>query len=47
MFFHDVIQLTPEMTVVRMKEQDNFTRYYHTGIPISVHEFIYPLNAGL
>ncbi|TLD43046.1 MAG: Tyrosyl-tRNA synthetase [Candidatus Jettenia ecosi] len=46
MTFHDVIQLTSKMTVARMMERDDFTKRYHAGIPISVHEFIYPLMQG-
>ncbi|KKO18809.1 MAG: tyrosine--tRNA ligase [Candidatus Brocadia sp.] len=46
MTFHDVIQLTAKMTVARMMERDDFTKRYNAGIPISVHEFIYPLMQG-
>lgn len=46
MTFHDVIKLTSKMTVARMMERDDFTKRYNAGIPISVHEFIYPLMQG-
>lgn len=46
MTFHDVISLTSKMTVARMMERDDFTKRFHAGIPISVHEFIYPLMQG-
>ncbi|TVL96715.1 MAG: tyrosine--tRNA ligase [Candidatus Brocadia sp. WS118] len=46
MTFHDVIQLTAKMTVARMMERDDFTKRYNAGVPISVHEFIYPLMQG-
>ncbi|MEB2309681.1 MAG: tyrosine--tRNA ligase [Candidatus Brocadiaceae bacterium] len=46
MTFHDVIQLASKMTVARMMERDDFTKRYNAGIPISVHEFIYPLMQG-
>lgn len=46
MTFHDVIQLAAKMTVARMMERDDFTKRYSAGIPISVHEFIYPLMQG-
>ncbi len=46
MTFHDVIQLAAKMTVARMMERDDFTKRYHAGVPISVHEFIYPLMQG-
>ena len=29
-----------------MMERDDFTKRFHAGIPISVHEFIYPLMQG-
>ncbi len=46
MTFHEVIQLAAKMTVARMMERDDFTKRYNAGIPISVHEFIYPLMQG-
>ena len=46
MTFSDVIQLASKMTVARMMERDDFTKRYSAGIPISVHEFIYPLMQG-
>lgn len=46
MSFADVIKLTAKMTVARMLERDDFSKRYSAGIPISVHEFIYPLMQG-
>ncbi|NUO09948.1 MAG: tyrosine--tRNA ligase [Candidatus Brocadia sp.] len=46
MTFHEVIRLAAKMTVARMMERDDFTKRYNAGIPISVHEFIYPLMQG-
>ena len=46
MTFNEVIQLAAKMTVARMMERDDFTKRYNAGIPISVHEFIYPLMQG-
>lgn len=43
MSFEDVIKLTSKYTVARMLERDDFTKRYGSGIPISIHEFLYPL----
>lgn len=39
----DVIKLTSSYTVARMLERDDFTKRYEEGVPISIHEFLYPL----
>jgi tyrosyl-tRNA synthetase len=41
-----MIQLASRWTVARMLERDDFTKRYRGGIPISVHEFLYPLMQG-
>ncbi|WP_425393501.1 tyrosine--tRNA ligase [Brackiella oedipodis] len=41
-----LIQLASRYTVARMIERDDFTKRYKGGIPISVHEFLYPLLQG-
>ncbi|MEI7564399.1 MAG: tyrosine--tRNA ligase [Burkholderiaceae bacterium] len=41
-----LIQLAAKYTVARMLERDDFTKRYKNGIPISVHEFLYPLMQG-
>jgi tyrosyl-tRNA synthetase len=41
-----MIQLASRWTVARMLERDDFTKRYQSGIPISVHEFLYPLMQG-
>lgn len=41
-----LIQLAAKYTVARMLERDDFTKRYRGGIPISVHEFLYPLMQG-
>ena len=46
MDFSDVIKLSSNYTVARMLERDDFTKRYRDGIPISVHEFLYPLAQG-
>lgn len=44
--FEDVIKLASTTTVARMLERDDFAKRYATGLPISVHEFFYPLMQG-
>jgi len=41
-----MITLAAKYTVARMLERDDFTKRYRDGIPISVHEFLYPLIQG-
>lgn len=41
--FADVIRLASNYTVARMLERDDFTKRFQGGVPISVHEFLYPL----
>ena len=44
--FKDVLNLVSKMTVARMLERDDFSKRYKAEIPISLHEFIYPLMQG-
>ncbi len=44
--FGEVIQLCSQMTVARMMERDTFELRYKDGVPIGVHEFLYPLIQG-
>ncbi|MDS0524839.1 tyrosine--tRNA ligase [Clostridium sp. SHJSY1] len=44
--FEDVIMLGSKITVARMLERDDFKKRYENQIPISVHEFFYPLMQG-
>ncbi len=44
--FQAVIHLTSKYTVARMLERDDFTKRYQGGVPISIHEFLYPLAQG-
>ena len=46
MDFSEVISLSSKYTVARMLERDDFTKRYKDGVPISVHEFLYPLAQG-
>ena len=41
-----MIQLAARYTVAQMLERDDFTKRYRNGVPISVHEFLYPLMQG-
>lgn len=41
-----MIELAARYTVARMLERDDFTRRHKGGVPISVHEFLYPLVQG-
>lgn len=41
-----MIELTSKYTVARMLERDDFTKRHKAGVPISLHEFIYPLMQG-
>lgn len=43
MTFSDVIQLASKCTVARMLERDDFNNRYTNHLPLSVHEFFYPL----
>ena len=46
MSFADVIRLASKMTVSRMLERDTFEKRHEAGVPIGVHEFLYPLMQG-
>jgi tyrosyl-tRNA synthetase len=41
-----MIQLAARYTLARMMERDDFTRRFRGGVPISVHELLYPLMQG-
>lgn len=47
MNFEDVIKLASKYTVARMLERDDFTKRYSSGIPISMHELLYPLAQAM
>lgn len=47
MTFEDVVKLSAKVTVARMLERDDFTKRYQGGLPISIHEFFYPLMQGM
>jgi tyrosyl-tRNA synthetase len=42
----DILKLAAQMTVARMMERDTFELRFRDGVPIGVHEFLYPLMQG-
>ncbi|HWP83983.1 MAG TPA: tyrosine--tRNA ligase [Terriglobia bacterium] len=42
----DLVRLCSRYTVARLLERDDFAKRYKGGIPISVHELLYPLIQG-
>jgi tyrosyl-tRNA synthetase len=42
----DMVRLCAQYTVARMLERDDFRKRYQGNLPISVHEFLYPLVQG-
>ncbi len=42
----DMIRLCARYTVARMLEREDFRNRYQSNLPISVHEFLYPLVQG-
>lgn len=42
----EFIRLTAKVTVAQMMERDDFSKRFAGGIPISVHEMLYPLVQG-
>jgi len=44
--FADVLKLSAKYTVARMLEREDFKKRFTTNLPISIHEFFYPLMQG-
>lgn len=42
----DMVRLAGQYTVARLLERDDFSKRFKSGIPIFVHEFLYPLLQG-
>lgn len=42
----DMVKLCGHYTVARLLERDDFSKRFQTGVPIHVHEFLYPLLQG-
>ncbi|MFP4370456.1 MAG: tyrosine--tRNA ligase [Candidatus Kapaibacterium sp.] len=47
MNFSEVIELASKYTVAQLLERDDFSKRYKNGIPISVHELLYPLAQAM
>jgi tyrosyl-tRNA synthetase len=41
--FEDMVRLCSQYTVARIMERDDFTKRFKEGVPISMHELLYPL----
>src|SRR5262245_2929533 len=41
-----LIEIAAKHTVARMLERDDFTKRFRAGLPIALHEFLYPLVQG-
>lgn len=46
MTFTEIMELASKFTVARMLERDDFAKRYEGNLPISIHEFFYPLMQG-
>ena len=44
--YEGIIRLCSRYTVARILEREDFSNRYKTGVPISVHELLYPLAQG-
>lgn len=44
--FEDILSLTGKYTVARILERDDFKKRYENGLPICIHELLYPLMQG-
>ncbi|MGH9722712.1 MAG: tyrosine--tRNA ligase, partial [Bryobacteraceae bacterium] len=42
----EMIRLAAQYTVARILERDDFSKRYREGVPISIHEFLYPMAQG-
>jgi tyrosyl-tRNA synthetase len=43
MLYEDLVRLCSKYTVARILERDEFAKRFASGVPISVHELLYPL----
>src|SRR5581483_6833982 len=44
--FRQIVELCSKYTVARLLERDDFSKRFKEGLPISVHELLYPLAQG-
>ncbi len=47
MNFNEVILMASKYTVAQLLERDDFTKRFRSGIPISIHELLYPLAQAM
>lgn len=47
MSFREVIELASKYTVAQLLERDDFTKRFNAGVPISLHELMYPLAQAM
>lgn len=41
--FEDIVRLSSEVTVAQLLQREDYAKRYAGGVPISLHEFLYPL----
>ncbi len=46
MGYEEIVRLCARYTVARLLERDDFSKRYAAGVPISMHELLYPLAQG-
>ena len=46
MRFEDMVRLCSRYTLAQMLERDYFSKRYKEGLPISLHELLYPMSQG-
>ncbi|TET52809.1 MAG: tyrosine--tRNA ligase [Actinobacteria bacterium] len=47
MDFTDVLNLAGNFTIARLLERDDFSKRYKEGLPIGLHEFLYPVMQAI
>jgi len=44
--FEDIVRLASKVTVAQLLQREDYEKRYAGGVPISLHEFLYPLAQG-
>ena len=44
--FSKIIYISGKFTIAQFLDRDDFSKRYKSGVPISIHEFMYPLAQG-
>ncbi|MBI45752.1 MAG: tyrosine--tRNA ligase [Candidatus Marinimicrobia bacterium] len=44
--FSKIINISGKFTIAQFLDRDDFSKRYKSGVPISIHEFMYPLAQG-